>query len=235
VNSRFRPSDWLLVGGGLLMLMASVLPWWEVDWDGQAPRTTFDAFDYTTTGLVPLVLFLGVAVLIVIIKTESLRLPAWLVNPVLIATAIGLGSVLVVVRFVWSGMDDPQGVSRGVGLYVAGVAVLLSIAGCVVSFREADEVQPQIDEDDEDEDEDEDEDDDDDVDDDDDDVEDVYGYDDEDDLTEHYSARVNGSDPAADPPPRRTPTRGEPRPRRHRDGSNIPPRSRRRPTAPPGP
>jgi hypothetical protein len=236
LNKRFKPSDWLLVGGGLLMFMASVLPWWEVSWGGQAPQATFDAFDFTATGVVPLVLFLAVAIVIVIIKTESLALPRWLVHPVLISGAIGIGSVLVAVRFVWSGFDETQGVTRGIGLYVAGVAVLLCIAGCVLSFREGDALEPSADDnelgddfdfDDDDDDEDEDA------------ADDVYGYADEDNnLISRYIAPPPGMAPAPDAARlRRTPTAGEtPRSRRTRERpADTPLRARRRSTPPPGP
>lgn len=225
MTTRFRASDWLLVSGGLLMLMASVLPWWKVTWGGRAPQATFDAFDFVATGIVPLVLFLGVAVAIVIIKTESLRLPTALVHPVVTAAAVGLGSILVAARFVWSGFDETQGVSRGIGLYVAGAAVVVCVAGCVLSFRE--ETAPG------------DERDDDAVFDDDDhadDIEDVdVGVVEGDDLIGRYSAPAPGA-PGAAPRPPRTPTRATPRPRRQRDTStSAPPRSRRRPATPPGP
>ena len=86
MDRRFRSSDWLIVIGGLVVFAASVLPWWT--WrDDSGASLDQDAYDYTLTGIVPIVVLLAIVVLTVTIKTDSLQLPDWLVHPYITASA----------------------------------------------------------------------------------------------------------------------------------------------------
>ncbi len=254
VDRRFRSSDWLIVIGGILLLIASRLPWWTVEWD-RGPTTSMDAFDYGMTGILPLTILLVVTVVTVIIKTDSLPLPDWLVHPYVTAVAVGAATFLVGVRFFWSGFEDTSGVSRGIGLYLAAAAVVLASIGCGLAIRDlrrgvADDDLVADDDDDDDDDDDFDEPDD--LDEPDDDADDDYGADDdEDDVDEEEDdlvRRANTSPPTGEAPVyrpsnpvaprRRTPNERQPAPRRRvapTDDESTPPPTRRRPASPPLP
>lgn len=133
MDKRFGWADWLIVGAGLVLLIGSRLAWWTVEWSG-GPATSTDAFEYTVTGIAPLVVLLLVGVLIVTIKTESLPLPVWLIHPGLVMVAVLGVAGLIGIRFFWSGFAETDGVSRGLGLYVAGAAVLLAVVGAVLGL-----------------------------------------------------------------------------------------------------
>ena len=77
----FRVSDWLKAIGGVLFFVAGVLTWWQRS-TGSGLSTPFNGFDYASRVL-PYVIFVGIAILTIIIQTESLSLPRFLVNPVL--------------------------------------------------------------------------------------------------------------------------------------------------------
>jgi hypothetical protein len=136
----FGASDWLKSIGGVLFFVAGLLPWWSL---GFAPGLSeeFNAFDYDATGLVPYVIFVGIAVLTIIIKTDSLRLPKVLVHPVLSLVAAVFGTVLVVYRFFVDGYDDDaleatdNTISRGIGMYLAVAAASIVLVGCVLASR----------------------------------------------------------------------------------------------------
>jgi hypothetical protein len=225
----------LIVIGGILLLVASRLPWWTVEW-ARGTATSTDAFDYGMTGVVPLAILLVVTVLTVIIKTDSLPLPTWLVHPYLTTLAVAAATVLVGIRFFWSGFEDTSGVTRGLGLYLAAAAVVLAAIGCGLAIRDLRRDVPEDELDDvafEDDDEDEDED-------------DVYDVadDDEDDLAARYNATLPIGEPPVPgtsslaPRPRRTPDEGQPAPRRRSTRLNEPGtarRTRRRPAGPPIP
>ena len=71
----FRFSDWLKAIGGVLFFVAGVLTWGELQY-GQGLSTPFNGFDYRLTGIVPDAIFVGIAILTIIIQTESSPCPA---------------------------------------------------------------------------------------------------------------------------------------------------------------
>lgn len=223
MDNRFESADWLVVSGGLLLLLSSKLAWWSVAW-ATGQETSTDAFDYTMTGLVPLVVLVGVGVITVIVKTDSLPLPAWVVHPYLVAAAVIVAAGLVGIRFFRSGYEDVEGVSRGLGLYLAAAAVVIALIGAGQGIRarrrpSSDDATADDDLDDEDD--------------------PFPAADEEDDLVR----RFNASMPAAPveragrsvTPPRRAPVRRQPTPRGDVERPASPSRSRRRPSDPPLP
>jgi hypothetical protein len=135
-DGKFGTDDVLKVVGGGVFFIAGLLSWWRLDVNGLTHSTT--AFDYTLTGIVPYVIFVVIAILTVLDRTDSLRLPSAIVEPVVQLAAAAIGTLLVIWRFVFSDIDD-QGeasVVRGAGLYLALVGAILALVGCVMTFRE---------------------------------------------------------------------------------------------------
>ncbi|MET0458155.1 MAG: hypothetical protein ABW195_02840, partial [Ilumatobacteraceae bacterium] len=153
----FGLGNWLKAAGGLAFFVAGLLPWWRLE-VSDGPLVKTNAFTYDLTGLVPYVIFVGIAIVTIIIETESLRLPRILVNPTLTLLAAFGGSVLVGIRFFMDGYDntslesDGYSITRGVGLYVAAVAALVVLAGSVLLFRDRHLVDADADDDDDDDD-----------------------------------------------------------------------------------
>ena len=134
-DGKFGTDDVLKVVGGGVFFFAGLLSWWRLDVDGFTHSTT--AFDYTLTGIVPYVIFVAIAILTVLDRTNSLRLPAAIVEPVVQLGAAAIAALLVIWRFVFSDIDD-QGdasVGRGAGLYLALVAAIVALVGCVMTYR----------------------------------------------------------------------------------------------------
>lgn len=149
----FEVSDWLKSIGGVLFFVAGLLTWWELELaDGLSFPT--NAFDYDVTGIVPYMIFVGIAILTILIKTESLALPRFLVNPVLTLVVAAVGTALVVYRFFADGYDNDelrdQGntVNRGIGLYLALAGAVIVLAGCVLGYLDsrAVELEDELDE-----------------------------------------------------------------------------------------
>ena len=138
----FGLGNWLKAAGGLLFFVAGLLPWWHLKNSDGHPLVTTNAFTYQMTGLVPYVVFVGIAILTIIIETESLRLPRILVNPILTMLAAFCATVLVGIRFFKDGYDngsleaDGYSITRGIGLYLAAVSALIVLAGSVLLFRD---------------------------------------------------------------------------------------------------
>lgn len=136
--------DWLKSIGGVAFFVAGVLPWWTEGFDNGLSQM-FNAFDYTVTGLLPYAIFLAIAILTIIIRTESLRLPLILIDPVLTLVGAAGGTVLVGIRFFMDGFDNDSfesshSVTRGMGLYLAAASALVVLAGSVLAYRDRDEL-----------------------------------------------------------------------------------------------
>ena len=136
MENEFVRSDWFKAIGGILFLIGALMPWWELEIEnGQGLGISTNGFDYWLTGIVPFVIFTGIALLTIIIRTDSLPLPDWLVHPVIQLTLAVVGAVLVGIRFFYSGESDLD-ISRGLGLYLSAAAVVLVLIGCVLGVGE---------------------------------------------------------------------------------------------------
>jgi hypothetical protein len=138
----FGLGNWLKAAGGMVFFVAGLLPWWRLENSDGHPLVTTNAFTYDVTGLVPYVIFVGIAILAIIIETDSLGLPRILVNPILTLLAAFGATVLVGIRFFKDGYDnatlesDGYSITRGVGLYLAAAAALTVLIGSVLLFRD---------------------------------------------------------------------------------------------------
>ena len=134
MDKRFGSADWLIVSGGFLLLVASRLPWWTVEWSG-VPATSTDAFDYTLTGVSHSSSSSPSA------SSPSSSRPTrcrcrrgWSTRTSSRSPSLGV-AVLVGIRFFWSGFDETDGVSRGLGLYLAAAAVVVALLGAGQGIR----------------------------------------------------------------------------------------------------
>jgi hypothetical protein len=147
----FGVSDWLKSVGGALFFVAGLLTWWELE-DANGLSFPTNGFDYRLTGIVPYVIFVGIAILTIVIRTGSLRLPEVLLHPLLSLVAAAIGTALVIARFLFDGWEDSllqgRSANRGIGLYLALAAALTVLAGCVIAYRDsrAADVDEEVDE-----------------------------------------------------------------------------------------
>lgn len=135
-DGKFGTDDVLKVVGGGVFFIAGLLTWWTLDVNGLEVRAT--AFDYTLTGIVPYVIFVVIAILTVLDRTDSLRLPTVIVEPVVQLGAAAIATLLVGWRFVFSDIDagGEASVGRGIGLYLALIGAIVALVGCIMTFRE---------------------------------------------------------------------------------------------------
>jgi hypothetical protein len=135
VEKRFETYDWLRAIGGFLFLAAALLPWWERTFQASLRKSGLGDW----MGIIPTVIFGGIAILTVIIETDSLPISRRILDPTWVLAAAIVGAVFVALRFIFdpfggggSGVRD----TRGLGLYLAGAAAVISLIGCVIAFRE---------------------------------------------------------------------------------------------------
>lgn len=135
--SKFKTSDWLKVGGGGVMLIAYFLKWWKLDVEFLSVGAK--GSNYFFTGTVPWILLIAVAVLTALSVLGIFKLPSSIPAPLVFLGAAALSFLLVLIRFFSDGVDGlgGDGLSRGIGLYLALLATIAVLAGCVLGFKES--------------------------------------------------------------------------------------------------
>ncbi len=145
--SRFRPSDWLKIGGGALFLIAGLLTWWKIEGTGQLEgnERTGNAFEWFPTGTLPWLLFIAVGVLTALIAFRVIESPTFPADRIILGLAV-IGAILFAVRFAIQGFEVPDGLgenidqTRGLGLWIGLVGALMVLAGAVMAFLDSNKV-----------------------------------------------------------------------------------------------
>lgn len=142
--SKFKTSDWLKVGGGVVMLIAGFLRWWGIDGEsipgvGSFGGIDWTAFDFFFTGTIPWLLIVAIGVLAFLSAAGIFKLPTSVPAPLIYLVAAALSVLLVLIRFTGPGhgAPDEHGLSRGIGLYLAILAAGAVAAGSFLGFKES--------------------------------------------------------------------------------------------------
>ncbi|MFV0306126.1 MAG: hypothetical protein ACK5OX_00095 [Desertimonas sp.] len=135
--SKFKPSDWLMVGGAVVTLICGLaLDWAKVSGGGLTVSGN-NAFDYFFTGGLAWLLTVAVGVLAILLVTGQLRSSnaPW---PLIMLGAAGLALLLMVIRLIMGGGDE-RGVDldRNTGMYVTFVGVAVTAVGAFIGFTAA--------------------------------------------------------------------------------------------------
>lgn len=130
--SKFKTNDWLIIGGGLGMLIfGSFFDWQKVSFGGFS-ASGGNAFDFFFTGTVPWILLVGAAV-VTVLRVQGTIKDGGVPWTMVIAMATLLAAVLLLIRILFNpGADD--GVDRAIGMILSFVAGLVAAAGGVMSF-----------------------------------------------------------------------------------------------------
>ena len=133
--TKFKTPDWLVIGGGLVFLIAGFLDWFTVDGEGG-----WGAFDYTLTGLIPWILIVGAAVVTFLLAGGVLKAGGapW---TLIVLGATGLGTLLVLLRLIMGSDAGDQGgpsnidLDRAAGLWIAVIGGLVATAGAFLAYQ----------------------------------------------------------------------------------------------------
>lgn len=125
--SKFKTSDWLMVGGGAAFLIAGFLPWLQVSFAGFS--SSVNAFDLFFTATVPWLIFVAIGVLTFLAVAEIFKLPASFPAPTVFFLAAAVGTLLVIIRFFYT-----QDLDRGIGLFLGLIAAIVVTVGAYMNF-----------------------------------------------------------------------------------------------------
>lgn len=138
--SKFKTGDWLVIGGGLVVLIFGFLDWFTLE----GATGSANAFDFTLTGLIPWLLLVGAAVVAFLLAggvVKSGNTPWTLI--LLAATA--LGALLILIRLlIGSDLGDhvdlggtgDVGLDRAFGLWLSALGAIAAAAGSFLKFQE---------------------------------------------------------------------------------------------------
>jgi len=131
--SKFRTSDWLMVGGGAAMLILGfVLPWTTVSFAGISDSGD-GPFDYFFPGGIAWLLIVAVGVLALLGAIGNL--PDTQPWPLILLGLSGLGTLLMLIQILMGPRFDQPGFSRGIGMWLAVVWAVIATVGAVMSFQ----------------------------------------------------------------------------------------------------
>lgn len=135
--SKFKTSDWLMVGGGGGMLIAGFLPWVSANFAGIS--SSVNAFEFFFTGTLPWLMLVGVGVIAALAALGKLPESStpW---PLVLLGLAGLATLLVLLRLVFNPIDGSGSsfgveINRSIGLFLGVIAAVASTVGAVQNFQ----------------------------------------------------------------------------------------------------
>ncbi len=129
-RSMFRPGDWLLIVGGVAMLIFGLaLDWAKVDLGGVSASGN-NAFDYFFTGGIAWILVVAAGVIAVLLAAGAIA-PGTTPWALILLLMTGLATLLMLLRLIIGGGDEAGiDLDRGVGMWVAFLAAAIALGGC---------------------------------------------------------------------------------------------------------
>ena len=138
--NKLKPTQYLVVAGGALVVIFGLFRWfsWTIDNDGVRGSDKSNAFDYLFTGVIPWILLGGAALVTVLLATGALN-PGKVPWPLVILGATALGAILIIIRVIIGDDPDIEGVdvdvSRGIGLWISALGAILATVGAFLTYQ----------------------------------------------------------------------------------------------------
>lgn len=131
--SRFKKSDWMMVGGGLgFLVFGTFFDWWT--WDAVLFEVSEgNAFDFFFRGIVPWILIVGTGVMAFLLASGIVKRTTAPWGLIFLA-ATALGTFL---NFFILLASPGEGGSRTVWLYLSFISAVVAFAGAAISFKES--------------------------------------------------------------------------------------------------
>ena len=128
--SKFKTSDWLMIGGGVAMfILGLALDWTSVD-TGFGSVTLDGPFNYFLTGGLAWLLVVAVGALAAALALE--KLPTTQPWPLIFIGATGLAVLLMLIQLLIGGRE---GTDRGIGMIGAFIWAAVALAGAYLNFQ----------------------------------------------------------------------------------------------------
>ncbi len=130
--SKFKTSDWLMVGGGAAMLILGfVLPWTSIDLGAFGSDSGDGPFDYFFPGGIAWLLIVAVGILALLNAIGNL--PTTQPWGLILLGLSGLGTLLMLLQILMGARFDVA--DRGIGMYLSVVWAIVATVGAVMGFQ----------------------------------------------------------------------------------------------------
>jgi hypothetical protein len=136
--SKFKTPDWLVIGGGLAVLIGGLLDWFSLE-----GYSGGNAFDFFFTGTVPWILIVGAAV-ITFLRAGGVIKPGGVPWTLILLGATALGALLLLLRLIMGadlsdfgslGGAPDISLDRAFGLYLTVLGGIAAAAGAFLGFQ----------------------------------------------------------------------------------------------------
>jgi hypothetical protein len=135
--SKFKTSDWLMIGGAFGMLIFGLF----LNWASYSGYSGNHAFDYFFTGGIAFLLIIAVGALAALLALGVVQRDAFAWNLAFLGAA-ALATLLMLFRLLLGGGSVGAGIvsidlDRGAGMYLAFIAAAVVLVGAFLSFKES--------------------------------------------------------------------------------------------------
>ena len=138
--SKFKTSDWLMIGGGIGIFVFGFFKWVTVSGFGFS-SSGGNVFDFFWTGTIPWILVIASAVVTFLLVQGTLKeeQAPW---PLILLAATGLAALLLLIRIIFNPLEGKDliesaggDVGRGVGMILSVISGLVAAAGAFLNFQ----------------------------------------------------------------------------------------------------
>lgn len=134
--SKFKISDWLMVGGGLgFLIFGTFFDWAKIEIAGIS-ASDGNAFDWFFRGTIPWLLVVGTGVVAFLLAGGVIK-RSGLPWPIILLAATGLATLLVLLLLLTGPDKDGFDLDRAAGLWLSFVAAVVALVGAVMNFQAA--------------------------------------------------------------------------------------------------
>jgi hypothetical protein len=138
--SKFKTSDWLMIGGGIGIFVFGFFEWVTVSGFGFS-SSGGNVFDFFWTGTIPWILVIGSAVIAFLLAQGTLKgdQAPW---PLILLVATGVAALLLLIRIIFNPLEGKDliesaggDVGRGIGMILSVISGLVAAAGAFLNFQ----------------------------------------------------------------------------------------------------
>ena len=143
--SKFKTSDWLKIGGGVVFLVFGFMSWITTTYAGKdvPGADSGNVFDFFWTGTLPWLLVIATAIVTFLLINGTMK-AGGLPWPLIMLGATGLAALLLLIRVIFNPLEGKDlaeaagfDVGRGIGMIGSAIGGCVAFAGSLMGYTES--------------------------------------------------------------------------------------------------